>query len=174
MVLGLMLGLASCALPAQAEERSVGEQELKAALIRNIPLFVQWTTPSPRLQLCVFEASPMGKALAEIVPPSAATTRPIQLQQVSDNPEEWRQCQIFWVDGERISSLGRLAAAARQHSILLLAEGIGTLDRGAMITLSVEGSRILLDVEQGAAQAAGITISSKLLRLARSVRGTRP
>jgi hypothetical protein len=49
-------------------------------------------------------------------------------------------------------------------------EGDGFLDGGGMIAFILEDRRVRFNIDQGAAQKAGLKLSSRLLSVARSVR----
>lgn len=154
---------------AHAQERTAGELQIKAAMVRNLLLFVQWPTP-PALSplLCLFEGSTLQPSLAP--PTTDATRKPAPVRIVGDNPDDWRPCHAFWVDEDRSSVLARLAVAARRQPLLLISEGNSVLERGAMISLAVEGGRMALEIDHASARAAGLGIHAKLLRLARRVK----
>jgi hypothetical protein len=65
--------------------------------------------------------------------------------------------------------LDRWLAAVRGLPVLVVAESKKAADAGAEITFVVEDNRVKFDVNDDAAARAGLTISSKLLRVARHV-----
>ena len=65
--------------------------------------------------------------------------------------------------------LARLRLVAHGRALLILAEGAGALDRGAMIGIHGDGGRIGFDINLRAMKSSGLGASSKLLRLARSL-----
>lgn len=153
-------------------ERTGAESEVKAALVYNLLLFVQW--PEDRLpgdstlRLCV-----LGMAAAEDgidkLGGKVVHNRSLAVRRIAGSGDEARACQAIWVDESKSAQLGRLALAARGNGVLLLGEGAATLAQGAMIAVANEGGRLVFNVDNGAAREARLTISSKLLRLARNV-----
>lgn len=156
---------------AQAE-RTGAEAEVKAALVYNLLLFVQW--PDDRLpgdgslRLCVLGSGAAAEALVGLSG-KAIHNRPLTVKQIAGSSEEARTCQALWVEEGKSGQLGRLALAARSNGLLLLGEGGTTLAQGAMIAVANEGGRLVFSVDNGAAREARLAISSKLLRLARNV-----
>ena len=57
-----------------------------------------------------------------------------------------------------------------RHGMLTLSDDPAALHIGVMIALAEQRGRIVFDVNNAAAGKAGLVISSRLLRLARSVR----
>ncbi|HEX5393747.1 MAG TPA: YfiR family protein [Rhodocyclaceae bacterium] len=161
-------------LPAhsQAAERVEAESGVKAALVYNLLLFVQWPEdklPSDgSLRLCILASPAMEDAFDKLAG-KPIHNRPLSIRHITSAGEESRQCQAVWVEEGRSNALNRLALAARGNGILVLSEGSTALSLGAMIGVSNEGGRMVFTVDNGAAKEARLTVSSKLLRLARGV-----
>lgn len=170
-----MTGLALTALLSAhslATERMGAESGVKAALVYNLLLFVQWPEdklPSDgSLHLCIL-ASPAIEEAFNGLNGKPIHSRPIAIRRMATPGEDSHQCQAVWVEEGRNSALTRLALVAKNNGILVLGEGSVALSQGAMIAVSNEGGRLVFNVDNGAARDARLTISSKLLRLARSV-----
>lgn len=166
------LALALLVLPASAADRVGPESGVKAALVYNLLLFVQWPEdklPSDgSLNLCVLASSAMEDAFNALVG-KPVHSRPLSIRRMPSSSEEVRSCHAVWVDESHGSALTRLALAARSNGILVLSEGPSALAQGAMIAVSNEGGRMVFSVDNGAARDARLMVSSKLLRLARGV-----
>jgi hypothetical protein len=78
-------------------------------------------------------------------------------------------CQAVFVESGDPYALLRVAAASRSMAILVLAEGDHAVQQGAGIGFSLAGNHVVFDIDLAALRAAGFSVSSKLLRLARSV-----
>jgi hypothetical protein len=65
--------------------------------------------------------------------------------------------------------MGNIAAALAGHSILTVSDIEDPAQRGVMIRFVAESNRIRLRINADAAKAAGLSISSKLLRPAELV-----
>lgn len=174
LLTGLILAQATCAfLPAHAwaEERAGAESGVKAALVYNLLLFVQWPEdklpPDGNLRLCIL-ASPAMETAFNGLAGKAIHHRPLVVRHISAS-DEIRQCQAVWVEEGRNSALNRIALGARGNGILVLGEGPAALSQGAMIAVTNEGGRMVFSVDNGGAKDARLTVSSKLLRLAREV-----
>ena len=160
--------LVTCTLlwagPAAAQP--VAEHDMKAAFVFNFAVFTEWPAdvlaPNAPLHRCVGAASPRAQSLAQLqdrvvnghaltVRTAAAGVRGCHLL-VLDKPDRER-----WPGWRR-----ELGAA----TVLTISD-----DRrdGAVILLTVDQDRIAFEVDLAAARAARLNLSSKLLRLARSV-----
>ena len=69
-----------------------------------------------------------------------------------------------------MASLPRIVEAAKGKPLLTVVEGGELRRRGAAITLTLESERVAFEVDMAAVREADLTLSSKILRLARDVR----
>lgn len=75
-------------------------------------------------------------------------------------------CQILFIDRSETSQLDQILRTLGHRSILTVSEINGAAQRGVMVEFVTENNRIRLKIDVDAARAAGLPISSKLLRLA--------
>ena len=155
-------------LPVLTSASRVGEADVKAALVFNILLFVSWHTPErPVLRLGVVEDTPTSNALRALEGQSIGKTK----LSVVENPslDEMPDCQAIFVGGNNPSTLYRVATTTLGAKALLIGEGPLAIENGAMIGLVLSGDRYVMDVNLAALRREGLSVSSKLLRLARRV-----
>lgn len=155
---------------AAATERS-DENTVKAAVIYNLLLFVQWPPqPSPpaSFRFCLLDEGALAAALRRHEG-RAVQDRPLEIRRVGATPEEVAACDATLVEAGAPAVLSRLGAMARSRALLVIAEGAGVVDRGAMIGLHTDGGRVTFDINHGAMKRSGLTPSSQILRLARTL-----
>jgi hypothetical protein len=155
---------------AAAAERGE-ENEVKAAVIYNLLLFVQWPAqqaPAGNLKLCVLEEGALTKALRQHEN-KVVQGHSLQILRVGSAPTELDACAAVMVDTGSPEMLARLRLVARNRALLIMAEGPGALDRGAMIGIYGDGGRIGFDINLRAMKSSGLGASSKILRLARTL-----
>jgi hypothetical protein len=83
--------------------------------------------------------------------------------------DEIGDCQILYVSASKPEELQRILASLKGRSILTVGDEDGFNRMGGMIRFVNENNRIRLRINLGEARAAGLTISSKLLRPAEIV-----
>ncbi len=150
---------------------AVDEQELKAAIVFNLLLFVEWPADAAAAStvsrvLCVSPSNALNAPL------KALQGRPVrsQLLEVRDLPAGASRaaCHAVYLDaGDTSRQAGAkpdLAVAA-----LVISDDVDSPLPQAAIVLRHVGGRIGFDVNLEAARQARLQFSSKLLRLARSV-----
>jgi len=83
--------------------------------------------------------------------------------------EDLRECRGLVVD-DADGRVGRaLQALPEGHGVLTIADGMPASAQ-AVITLTQQGGAVVFTVNPDAAARAGLTVSSRLMRLSRSVR----
>lgn len=167
LVAALLLGLGACerawALDASA---------LKAAVVFNLLGFVQWPgeselPPMTPLRLCAERGGPMWPHLLALNDRVVRQFR-LVLRELpgADNSSA---CDVLLV--EREGGARRLPARiGSSPPVLLIGDTEGGAEPGVVIALHMRGDRVAFDIDLAAARRNGLQVSSKLLRLARSVR----
>ncbi|MES3025042.1 MAG: YfiR family protein [Pseudomonadota bacterium] len=155
-----------CAAPARAEP--VPEHDLKAAFVFNFAVFTAWPAQAlPGAAPIVVCASPGGALFGALGKLNDKTVNGHRVA-VLGTPPGAAGCHLLVLErGERERSAQSRAELAAAHVLTVSDRAPGPGD-GAVIGLWSENARIGFDVDLGAARAAGLVLSSKLLRLARS------
>lgn len=151
-------------------QRQAPEPELKAAILINMLLFVDWPTPAgrsqDRLTVCYLAASPVATALAQL---GGKLLKGQPVQVVRADAATLGDCQVLYLSPSDVTGLPRLASGLPGRGILLVGDSPGYLQRGVMLNLETEGGRVVFDIDLRSLRQAGLTVSSKVLRLARHV-----
>ncbi len=147
------------------------EYQVKAAFLLNFTKFVEWpptafaAADSP-IAICVWGNDPFGKVLDQLEAEEVVDGRRVVVRRIKETPAP-HACQALFVNGtgkEAPSSLSALGPG-----VLTIGEGEGFVRRGGMIAFVVENRRVRFGINESAAEAAGLKLSSKLLNVARSV-----
>jgi hypothetical protein len=156
--------------PARADEQPL-EYQVKAAFLLNFTKFVQWPATafadehSP-LAICILGEDPFGNTLNEMVKGEAVNGREIVIQRIARDPAP-KACQVLFV--ARSEKEARRILAEIGPGVLTVGEGAKFLQDGGIIAFVIQDRRVRFDIEQGAAARAMLTISSRLMSVARSV-----
>lgn len=166
LILGCLLTTQAC---VAAE---VSEYELKAAYLYNFALFTTW--PSDRLAdasaamtFCVLGQTPLASALTGLQSRKLRDRR-IVVKQIA-SPEEVRSCHVLFIGAGEYGNLPKVVEAVRDSGTLTVTDALDPLSSEAAISMMIENGRLVFDVNLPSAQRARLTLSSKLLKLARSV-----
>jgi hypothetical protein len=145
------------------------ENEVRAAIIYNLLLFVQWppqAAPATGFHLCVLDEGALTMALRHHEG-KRVLGQALTVIHSGTAPEDLGRCAAVMVEAGSGGVLPRLGALARTRALLVIAEGPNAVDRGAMIGLHTDGGRVTFDVNYGAMKRSGLVPSSKMLKLAR-------
>lgn len=146
------------------------EYVLKAGFLYNFAQFTTWSVrPDKQLHLCVLGPDPFGAALDSIDGKDIAGNR-LVIHRMRSTETAVRTCQIIFVtDAEVDGFMARVGADSPHTGLLTIADREGAARAGVVIGLTLEERRLGFEFNQQAAERNGVTISSKLLRLARKV-----
>ncbi|MBC7453724.1 MAG: YfiR family protein [Massilia sp.] len=171
LILGQAGALAQAHAPAQADAAPAPEENVKAAFIFNFAVFTEWPlaslAPGAPLTLCTYPGNSLQAALAGLND-KLVNGHPLQVRLLGATAR-LRACHIVVLGNGDRERWGQARKELADASILTVADETSIGDDGAVITLGVENRRIGFDVALAAARQARVVLSSKLLRLARSV-----
>lgn len=149
------------------------EYQVKAVFVYNFSRFVEWppqtfTAPNVPFVIGILGTDPFGGRLDEAVRGEQIDQHPLLIRRYR-SVDEVRDCQILYIDRSAGPDLGQILAALDHRSTLTVSDVDGSSQRGVMIQFTNENNRIRLRINVESARAAGLTISSKLLRPAEIV-----
>lgn len=164
--LGLFLCVA--APPAHAEQSL--EYQVKAAFLLNFTKFIEWPPdesagPDSSFEICILGDDPFGTALDQMVEGETLRGRRMTVQRVRRPPPP--SCRVLFI-GKMEKDLASLMTDLAP-GVLTVGDGPGFLRDGGMIAFLLDNNRVRFDINQSVAARAGLNISSKLLKVARSV-----
>lgn len=165
--------LLGCLLPvlcgALAAHEPVQENDMKAAFVFNFAVFTEWPdgalSASAPISVCAGAANPMLAALSQLNDKLVNGHRIA----VRATPSSVRACHVLVLDRHDRLRWPQIKRELAGTHVLTVSDDRSISADGAMIALSVEDQRIGFDVDITAARGARLNLSSKLLRLARSV-----
>jgi hypothetical protein len=165
----LSLGMGMEAATAETTSSSP-EYALKAAFLYNFALFTAWPDrPEKQLRLCVLGRDPFGTALDALGGKEVNGTR-IAVLRLRSPKEAASACQIIFVtDADVDAFIAHTAEHSPAKGMLTIAEKEGAARAGIMIELVAENGKVVFEFNQTSAEKSGVSISSKLLRLARKI-----
>jgi hypothetical protein len=173
--MGAMTLFALCTGAAFAQgtpSQDASEYQLKAAFLLNFGRFTEWPVTAFKsgsvLNLCVLGKDPFGEDLDKIVRNQSVQGRQIQILRLSDSTD-LAQCQILYLSLSEKSRFRQILDLVSKNGVLTVSDAPGFVESGGMIQLYVEGQHVHFAINAGAAQSAGLKISSKLMQIAKAV-----
>jgi hypothetical protein len=147
------------------------EYRVKAAFLLHFTKFVEWPPAAfaddrAPFRICVLGEDPFGSALDQIVQGESLNGRKLVVQRLHRAPEP-KLCQVIFVSAQEKEIPRTLAPLG--PGVLTVGEGEEFLRAGGMIAFVLDNRRVRFDISQRAAAAAQLTVSSRLLSVARGV-----
>ncbi len=144
------------------------EYEVKAAFLYNFARFVEWPDPGPPdrpFVIDVIGADPFGTALDEAVRGKDIGGHPVEVRRAT-GAAGLAGCALAFVAVTDRDELVRLLGEAERASVLTVGETRDFARLGGMITFVNKEATIGFEINNRAANLAGLNVSSKLLRVA--------
>ncbi len=168
----LLVGAAR--LGAQAAKAS--EAQVKAVFLFNFAQFVDWppeAVPDSQAPLVIgiLGGDPFGDFLDATVRGERRGARPFVVQRYQ-RVDDITRCDILFINRSAGDAPEEILARLKNRPILTVSDADRFAERGGMIRFVTDRSRIRLQINPAAAEAARLTISSKLLRVAEVVTPT--
>jgi hypothetical protein len=164
ILLLLFLALSGSSLAAAG----IPEDEMKATYLYNFAAFTDWREPvGGSFNLCVLGDGGVGSAVGRLEG-KRLNGIPVKVARLA-GLSAIRGCQLLFVPAESGWEMSQVMKELGNRPVLTVSDSDADA-AGAVISLSLEGNRLVFDVNEGAAKSVRLTISSKLLSLARRVR----
>jgi len=165
----VLIAVAVAGVPAQR----IPEAEVKAALIRRLPEFVDWPSSAPTgpapLTLCFSPSHPFGSVLQQLNKGPVIRGRAVAIRELRKGglPDA---CHVLYV----ASADQDLLQQALTRPILTVGDQVDFCPLGGIVNLRVIDDRVRFEVNLTRARRVGLTLDSQLLRLASRLYGGHP
>ncbi len=168
------LALTLLAVPClRAQASRPTDYDVKAAYLYNFGRFVEWpasvTSNSDSFTVCVLGQDPFGPALDATLAGETIGGKSVTAKRIS-TPQEAARCHILFMSSAEDSRLSKIIEALDKEAVLTVSDMPKFSQRGGMIQFVLEGKKVRFEVNLGAVQHAGLTLSSELLKVATTVR----
>ncbi|MBT2795334.1 YfiR family protein [Paraburkholderia strydomiana] len=168
-IIAWCLAFASPLVAQSFADAQVDLPQLEAAYIFNFAQFTDWPSGRPAshvLSVCLDQDSPLGQALAKLDGKHAG----VQTWQVRALPRtgDAADCQFAVLTSSTAADAAVNGLLASDAPVVIVSEA-ATTDQGWVIALVHEGDHLKFDINAREATRRRITLSSKLMRLARRV-----
>ena len=163
---GFLIFLAS--LPSAIADGSMPEYNMKAAFLYNFALFTEWPKPiEGQFNLCALGYGPFDVALAEIDDKLIKGAR-ISVQRITSLANV-KGCQMLYFGETERNSAHKIVDELGDFPILTVTDADDQAKSGIMIGMRLVDKHLTFEVNNEAVHRAHLTVSSKMLWLARKV-----
>lgn len=180
---GLLIGI-TCLLSAMAlgghaealDSSDSSEYLIKAGFIYNFAKFVEWPStsfaqPDSPIVIGILGTDPFGGIIDRIVGDKKIGGRGFVVKRLkwAKDFKDLKDCNILFVSSSEKEHMDDVIRMLRWLPILTIGETPGFAERGGIIRFTLEDNRVRLEANVEAARQANLTISSRLLTLARII-----
>jgi len=159
-----------CAARLGAQAAKASEAQVKAVFLFNFAQFVDWPpeavpdSQSP-LVIGILGEDPFGDFLDATVRGERRGSRPFAVRRYQ-RVDDITRCDILFINRSAGDAPEEILARLKNRPILTVSDADRFAERGGMIRFVTDRGRIRLQINPLSAEAAHLTISSKLLRVA--------
>jgi hypothetical protein len=164
-------------LPLQAGPNAIvpAEYVIKAAYLYNFAMFVEWPADAFSRQdspivIGIAGTDRFGAALEEIVRNKKVNNRRLVVKRLQSHLD-LTSCHIVFFHSGEGGKIADIVQQLRAAPVLLVGETSDFAKRGGMINFTVEDNKVRCEINVAAARRGRLTISSKLLSLAKVIGG---
>lgn len=157
---------------ARAEEPEFSEYEVKAGFMYNFPKFIEWPVitlsgANKVITLCVVGTDPFGKTLGAI-DNKIVQNRRLEVKYTARS-KDLNMCSMLFISGSEKESLPQILEILKGTATLTIGDTRGYAQQGVMINFVIEQNKVGFEINTESARQAKFTISSKLLKLAKTI-----
>jgi hypothetical protein len=157
----------------RAAAETPGEQAIKAAFLYNFTKFIDWpesafADPEGPFTVCVFADAGFYEHVTAIMEGEQVRGRPVVVVR-GTVPKGLATCHMAYFGRPEADAVARWMGELRDLPVLTVGEGQRFVQMGGHIAFHLEHDRVRFSVNRTRADAAQLHISSKLLRVARTV-----
>jgi hypothetical protein len=171
---GVLVALLCVIHPTISSAQSqVDEYRLKAAFLFHFAEFVDWPAgvlgnPGDSFLICVVGEGPFHGDLEATIQGKVIAARTVRVHHVKQ-VQEAQGCHVLFIGKDEFKVASPFAATLQNMPILTVGESETFLQSGGIIRFCMEDRKVRFEVNQEAAEAANLKISSRLLLLAKTV-----
>lgn len=170
MLAGVVCLFVSGTMETRAATPAAREYEVKAAFLFNFAQYVEWpagafSSPTAPIIIGILGDDAFGQTLDQTIRDETVKDRPIAVHR-SRQIENLKHCHLLFVSKSERGRLGQIFASLVGKPCLTVGETDHFTHNGGIINFRLQGANVRFEINLNAARRSGLTISSKLLRLA--------
>jgi len=159
----------------RAQQAKPSEYKVKAIYLYNFGKFVEWPEAretrdqSAPFLICVLGKDPFGSLLESTIKGEDVNGMNLSAKRVS-NAADATGCRILFISSSEADRVVKILEELHSKPILTVSDIANFCDRGGMIQFELKEEKVRFAVNMTAAEKAGLTLSSQLVKVATSVR----
>ncbi len=172
-----MVAVSLFTVPSARAQQRPTQYQVEATYLYNFSQFVLWpegqTAAEKSFNICVLGQDPFGPALAAILANETVGGKNIVAKRIP-TAQEAVHCRVLFISSSEGGRLKEILNEVGGTSVLTVSDLPEFAERGGMVQFLLAEDRVRFEVNLAAAERAGLTLSSDLLKVATNVRRTVP
>lgn len=159
--------------PGHSQAEAPGEYQVKAAFLYHFATFVDWpasvfSRANEHFRVCIIGKDPFGKSLDTTLRSKKIHDHELEIRR---NPPktELHDCHVLYLARSQSTQPNTFHKLYGHTNVLTVGENKTFIEHGGMIEFFMENQKVRFAINPKAVKQANLTISSKLLRLAKIV-----
>lgn len=159
----IMLIMTHAAAAAPPPTSDADEYSVRAAAVVNLARFVVWSEPAAeRFAICVTGEPALAAALQTAAQGKQIDGRPVYVLPLTA-PGEETDCRVLYIGRDERHTADLLVRTG--HGVLTISDRPEFVREGGLIRLFLRDDRLRFEINQQAAQRAGIKIPAQVMAL---------
>ena len=164
----LLLALCSSLLAMPVAGQGFTEYQVKAGVLYNFIAFTTWPETAPHvLNVCIYGPDPFGQEI-DALQGRRVGSGSLAIRRVS-SVEALAACHVVFIGQAAIGNLQRVLEHLGNRPVLTVADTPGGTPRGIVLNMEMTEGKLSFRANLAEARNRGLSLSSKLLRLASEV-----
>ncbi len=160
----------------RAETPAASEALVRIAMLYNMTKYIEWPSsafqnPGAPFVMGVFGSQSSAEEIQKVIGEKRAAGRAIVVKSLgqakNSSATDWKTCHMLFVPASEASQQTVIIQAAKGLPILSAGEGEAFLQAGGIVAFPVRDGRMEIDLNEGAAEEAGLKPNAGLVKIAR-------
>ena len=167
-----LVGLITLAAAPNAHAQS--EDQIKAAFLFNFARYVEWPADAlsesdASIRICMIGSESFASVVSKIVSGKKVSERSVEVTTTTDLSAA-DQCHILYVGTDAGITAADVASSVAGRSVFTVADQPNFATKGGIANFIRTDNKVRFEINPDTAKAAGLKVSSRLLRLAKVVK----
>ncbi|HEY1483966.1 MAG TPA: YfiR family protein [Candidatus Acidoferrum sp.] len=152
------------------------EYQVKAVYLYNFGRFVQWPASGAKddpFTICILGRDPFEAILDTTLANEKIDSHKLMAKRIA-NYRDAKSCRIVFISASEFSRAKEILSLLEGSPVLTVSDMPSFVSNGGMIQFVLQDNKVRFEVNLTAAEKAGLTLSSQLLKVATEVRRTGP
>ena len=163
------LAMLFCLPFAELQAAPTKEDKVKTAIIYKLTKFIVWPKRKQALTICILGEGSINIEMNRINHKNSMGRR-LSITHKDPNAPFEKLCDALYIHNTDSSIVSKVIEKLKGKPVLTISDSRNFAEKGGVVGLSRKGKRINFSINQTSANAAGLTINSQLLGLAKIIK----